>query len=471
MEIAEFREWAHRLADWMADYYEDLETFPVKSKRKPGDTIQLLPDHPPASGENMNQIIDDFNHLIMPGMTHWQHPNFHAYFPANASFPSILAEMLTAALASQCMIWDTSPAAAELEERMMDWLKEMCGLPQTWSGVIQDGASTATLSAILTAREKKAGYATNAKGLKDAPVYRVYCSSEAHSSIEKSVRIAGLGDQNLVKISVDDQLAMNPLALRKQITQDLEKNLTPLCIVAAVGTTGTTAVDPLQEIGQIAREFDLWLHVDAAYAGTAMLLPEYRYMIKGAEMADSYVFNPHKWMFTNFDCTAYFVADPEALIRTFTILPEYLKTSSRGQVNDYRDWGIPMGRRFRALKLWFVIRSYGTEGLREKIREHIRLAADFEQWIRADENFELLAVRNLNVVFFRYHPKDQQDEDQLNQLNAALTEKLKADGRIFLTHTKVHGKYTLRMVIAQTYVESKHVEKAWKVIRELADQC
>lgn len=464
MKSEEFRKHAHQIVDWMLDYYDNIEELPVKSQVEPGEILSQLPESAPQSGESMDQILKDFNEIILPGMTHWQNPNFFAYFPANASFPSLLAEMLTATLASQCMIWDTSPAAAELEEQMMNWLKQMTGLPAKWSGVIQDGASTATLTAILTAREKKSDYRINKEGFNNKQQFRVYCSTETHSSVEKAVKIAGLGKVNLVKIAVDSSLAMKAEALNEAIEKDLLTGNTPLCVIAALGTTGTTAMDPLGPISSICEKHKIWLHVDAAYAGTALLLPEYRWMIEGIEKADSFVFNPHKWMFTHFDCTAYFVKDEDALVRTFEILPEYLKTQSRGQVKDYRDWGIPMGRRFRALKLWFVIRSFGIEGLQTKIRKHIQLAELFESWILKHPDFEITADRTLNLVCFRYHPLDISNEDELNILNEQIENSINAEGKIFLTHTKVHGKYTLRMVIAQTNVKEKHIKEAWRVI-------
>lgn len=464
MKSDEFRKYAHDVVDWIADYYDNIEDYPVKSQVQPGEILQKLPASAPRWGESMESILNDFNKIIVPGITHWQNPNFHAYFPANASFPSLLAEMLTAGLATQCMIWDTSPAAAELEEQMMNWLKEMTGLPADWSGVIQDGASNATLTALLTARERKSDFQVNAKGLMQGPDYRVYCSSEAHSSVEKSVKIAGLGRSNLIKIAVDEFLAMDVDALERQILADLNQGLQPLCVVAAVGTTGTTAIDPIKKLAQLCAKYGVWLHVDAAFAGTALLLPEYRWMIEGIELADSFVFNPHKWMFTHFDCTAYFVKDSESLVKTFEILPEYLKTSSRGKVKDYRDWGIPMGRRFRALKLWFVIRSFGLEGLQEKIRHHLQLAQDFESWVEAHEDFENLVKRTLNLVCFRFHPQEIHDEKILNQLNEKLEHQINSNGDIFLTHTKIGGKYTLRMVISQTEVELRHIEKAWRTI-------
>ncbi|MEA1876396.1 MAG: aminotransferase class I/II-fold pyridoxal phosphate-dependent enzyme [Bacteroidota bacterium] len=464
MKPEEFRKHAHQLVDWMLDYYENIDKFPVKSQVSPGEILSKLPASAPQSGESMDQILKDFNELILPGMTHWQNPNFFAYFPANASFPSLLAEMLTATLASQCMIWDTSPAAAELEEQMMNWLKQMTGLPTDWAGVIQDGASTATLTAILTARETKSAYRINKEGFNNGQQFRVYCSTETHSSVEKAVKIAGLGKSNLIKIAVDDSLAMDAKALEKAIAKDLSAGFIPLCVIAALGTTGTTAMDPLEPIASICKKHEIWLHVDAAYAGTALLLPEYRWMIEGIEEVDSFVFNPHKWMFTHFDCTAYFVKDEEALVRTFEILPEYLKTQSRGKVKDYRDWGIPMGRRFRALKLWFVIRSFGIEGLQTKIRKHIQLAERFESWVLDHPDFEIMTKRTLNLVCFRYHPHGISNEVEINQLNENLENSINSEGNIFLTHTKVHGKYTLRMVIAQTNVEEKHVEEAWGVI-------
>lgn len=471
MNNTEFREWAHRLADRMADYYEHIEEYPVKSKVKPGEILAKLPTIPPSESEDMTQIMKDFESIIMPGITHWQSPNFFAYFPANGSYPSILAEMLTASLGTQCMVWDTSPAAAELEETVMNWLKAMTGIPADWSGVIQDTASTSTLVAILSAREKITAYGINDVGFNSTEKLRVYCSTETHSSVEKAVKIAGIGRKNLVKIPTDAQFRMNSELLRKAIAEDKAAGFHPFCVVAAIGTTGCTSVDPLKSIADICEENNIWLHVDAAYAGTALLLPEYRWMIEGIEKADSFVFNPHKWMFTNFDSSAYFVKDKESLIRTFEILPEYLKTASRGLVNDYRDWGIQLGRRFRALKLWFVIRSYGVTQLQEKIREHINIARWFEQQVIKHPDFELLAPVPLSLVCFRYNPASFTGSENLNQINEELLSKLNLTGKIFLTHTKLNGQYALRMSIAGTLTGQQHVEKAWELIREMAVRC
>lgn len=458
------------MVDWMAEYLENIEQYPVKSQLKPGEVIRNLPEHPPLQGESMDTILNDFKTIILPGMTHWQHPGFFAYFNANNSCPSILAEMLTATMGAQCMSWVTSPAAAELEERLMQWLGGMIGIPEYFSGVIQDTASTATLCALITARERHSDFKTNEQGLFGKKTFRVYCSRESHSSIEKDVKIAGIGKNNLRKIGVDEQQAMIPQALEQAITEDLDHGHHPLAIVAAIGTTGSTAIDPLKPIACIARKYNIWLHVDAAYAGTALLLPENRWMIEGMEQVDSFVFNPHKWMFTNFDCSAYFVKSPESLIRTFEISPEYLKTPEDQRVNNYRDWGIQLGRRFRALKLWFVIRHFGVTGLQEKIRDHIRWARELEAEISKSENFEMLAPVPLATLCFRYHPRGIDDEEILNRMNMALLGSINKSKKIYLTHTKLNGKYTLRLVIGQTRLEKKHVDRAWGIIRNMAEK-
>jgi len=467
MTPEEFRKHAHELVEWMAEYMEKAGTYPVKSRVKPGEIYSRLPDQAPENPESFVSFMKDVDEIIMPGITHWQSPDFYAYFPANSSPPSVLAEMITATLAAQCMIWETSPAAAELEEKMMNWLREMTGIPANFEGVIQDSASTATLAAILTAREVKTDFAVNELGLYPGPVLRVYCSEQTHSSVEKAVKISGMGRQNLVKIKVRDDFSMDTADLSLKIRQDVEKGYKPVCVIATIGTTGTTAIDPVEEIGEIARMNDLWLHVDAAMGGTALILPEYRWMAGSFANVDSFVFNPHKWMFVNFDCTAYYTKHAASLIKTFEILPEYLKTRTRGKVNDYRDWGVPLGRRFRALKLWSVIRMYGAEGLREKIRGHIAIAQKLRDSIKGESDFELMAPVSLNVVCFRYKPGGV-PEDDLNRLNERLNHMLNDSGKLYLTHTMVKGKYTLRMVTGQTNVTPQHVEKAWTLIKEYA---
>jgi len=465
MDNNAFRKYAHEFVDWMADYLEQIEMLPVKAQVEPGDIYRQIPEKAPVKGESMAEIFIDFRNIILPGMTHWQSPNFFAYFPANSSYPSLLAEMLTATLGAQCMKWETSPAAAELEEKMMNWLKDMTGLPGHFQGVIQDSASSATLVAILTAREKHSGFQVNEKGMKWFDSFRIYCSTETHSSIEKAVKIAGIGSQNLVKVGVDNQFRLDPRLLEKSIESDLKAGNKPICIVATLGTTGVTAIDPLQEIASLCSHYGIWLHVDAAFAGSALILPEFRWMIKGVEVADSFVFNPHKWLFTNFDCSAYFVKDKFALLRTLQVIPEYLRTQDQGKVNDYCDWGVPLGRRFRALKLWFVLRSFGIETLQEKLRDHIRMARELANRIEQEEEFELMAPVTFSLVCFRYKPKGIGNEKELNRINEMLLKKINSSGQIYLSHTKLNGKYVIRMMIGQTNVEQKHVDRAWEIVQ------
>ncbi len=417
MTHSEFRQRAHQLADWLADYFENIAQYPVKPAIAPGDIKAQLPDNPPLASEPFDALMADFQSIILPGMTHWSHPQFFAYFPTGNSAPSVLAEMLTAAMGAQCMIWQTSPAAEELEERVMEWLRDMLGLPNNWVGVIQDTASTATLASLITAREQATQWAINQSGFYQSPRLRVYASAQVHSSILKDVRIAGYGEDNLVYIPTDDAYAMIPEALEQAMLDDIEQGFRPACVVAAIGTTSSTAMDPLRPIGEICRRHKVFLHVDAAYAGAAFLLPEMRHLIEGIELADSLVFNPHKWMFTNFDCTAYFVRDKAALVNSFSILPEYLKTPEDQLVNNYRDWGIPLGRRFRALKLWFVIRSYGVEGLQSKIRSHIEYGQRLAALIAAAPDFEIMAPVPLNLVCFRYLPPPDLSPEAVDRLN------------------------------------------------------
>ena len=467
MESSEsFRKEAHKLVDWIADYFDHIESYPVKAACKPGSVFAQIPSMPPDEPEKMETIFGDFEKIIMPGITHWQSPGFFAYFPANNSFPSILGEFLSSALGAQCMKWETSPAATELEEAVMIWLRKMTGLPAHFEGVIQDTASTSTLCAILTARERMTGFDVNKSGMKQQPVMRVYCSTEAHSSVEKAVKIAGIGNENLVKIGVDNEFRMKPELLEQQIIHDKNNGFMPLCVVAALGTTGSTAIDPLAEIASICTKFKLWLHVDAAFAGSALLLPEYRWMLMGIEQADSFVFNPHKWLFTNFDCSAYFVKDSEALINTFKLIPEYLKTQIPEHVNDYSNWGIQLGRRFRALKLWFVIRSFGVKGLQDKLRKQLAIASELKNWIDSHPDFELLSPVHFNLVCFRFHPAGTDDRETLNMLNEKLMLALNSTGELYITHTKLNGIYTLRMVTAQTRVELHHAKRAWDLITE-----
>lgn len=460
----EFRIAGHKLIDWVADYLDNVEKYPVMSQVKPGEIRAQLPANAPVHGEPFDAILRDVEKIILPGITHWQSPNFFAYFPSNNSGPSILGELLSAGFGVQGMLWATSPACTELETHVLDWMVDLLGLPtgfkstSTGGGVIHDSASSAALCAILAARERTTKGQSNLQGTDGSLV--AYISTQTHSSIEKAVRIAGLGSENLRQIEVDEQFAMRPDRLVVAIEADLAAGRRPCFVCATVGTTSTTAIDPVREIGQICRKYGLWLHVDSALGGTATLCPEFRYLHDGLELADSYCFNPHKWMFTNFDCDCFFVADRAHLIRTLSILPEYLRNQATesGAVIDYRDWQIPLGRRFRALKLWFVLRSFGSEGLQERVRRHIDLAKQFVEWVTADDRFEMAAPVPLSLVCFRHKGGDAVNQYILDTLNNS--------GQLYLSHTKLDGKLTLRLSIGQTNTEQRHVERAWQLIKE-----
>jgi aromatic-L-amino-acid/L-tryptophan decarboxylase len=464
MSPEEFRRQGHAVVDWIADYQSRVDSFPVLSRAQPGEIQAQLPASPPQQGEAFDQILSDIERVILPGITHWQSPNFYAYFPANSSGPGILGDLLSSGLGVQGMLWSTSPACTELETHVLDWLVPMLGLPEkflstgTGGGVIQDTASSATLVALLAARERTTQFASNRKGCDGRLI--AYCSTQTHSSVEKAMKIAGMGSDNLRHIDVGENFAMHPEALAHQINQDLKAGVVPCFVCATVGTTSSCAIDPVREIARICRKNNLWLHVDAAMSGTAALCPEFRFIHDGVELADSYTFNPHKWMFTNFDCNVFYVADREQLIQTLSILPEYLRNqaSESGAVIDYRDWHIQLGRRFRSLKLWFVIRHYGIEGLQHHIREHVRLAQQFATWVRQDTRFEIAAPAQLNLICFRLRAGDQ-----ANQL---LMERLNASGDLFLTHTKLDGKVTLRLCVGQTNTQERHVEQAWQRIQQ-----
>jgi aromatic-L-amino-acid/L-tryptophan decarboxylase len=468
MDIETFRRAAHDMVEWMARYRAGVASYPVKSPVSPGEIAARVPARAPAEAEPFERLVEDFERVILPGMTHWQHPRFFAYFPSNASLPSVLAEMLTATMGAQCMSWVTSPAATELEQRMMEWLADAFGLGPAFTGSIQDAASVSTLVAVLTARERASGFATNEDGLYGGAPFVVYCSEEAHSSVEKAVKVAGLGRKHLRKIPVDGDQAMRIDLLEAAILRDQSEGLRPLMIVAALGTTATVAVDPLDAAADVAARHGLWLHVDAAYAGAALLLPEYADLARAAARADSVVVNAHKWLFTNFDCSVYFVRSPGDLVRTFELLPEYLKTSEGSRVVNYRDWSICLGRRFRALKLWFVLRTYGLDGLRERLRAHIALAGDFARRVEADPRFELTTRPRFNLVCFRYRPDGVTDAARLDALNLALLEALNARGKVYLSHARVRGEVTLRLVAAQTDVTADDIALAWDEITRAA---
>ena len=460
----EFRRHGHAVVDWIADYQSRIESFPVLSQVKPGQIRASLPANPPAHGEPFDALLQDVEQLILPGVTHWQSPNFFAYFPCNASGPGILGDLLSSGLGVQGMLWSTSPACTELETQVMDWLVGMLGLPakflstNTGGGVIQDTASSAVLCALLAARERATECSSNKKGGNGRLV--AYASTQTHSSLEKAAMIAGIGTDNLRLIEVDANFAMKPEALGQQVEADRLAGLTPCFVCATVGTTSSNAMDPVDKIAEACRKHNLWLHVDAAMSGTAMVCPEFRHFQRGVEGADSYNFNPHKWMGANFDCSCFWVADRKALIQTLSILPEYLRNQATesGAVIDYRDWHIQLGRRFRSLKLWFVIRHYGVEGLQHNVREHVRLAQEFAAWITEDDRFDLAAPVPLNLVCFRHKGGDA--------ANQAIMDRLNQSGDLYLTHTKLNGKLTLRLSVGQMNTQARHVEKAWSRIKQ-----
>lgn len=462
----QFRRAGYAAVEWIARYMEEVGDLPVLSSVAPGEVRRHLDENPPREGEPFDAILQDLDDKILPGITHWQSPNFFAFFPANASGPAILGDLISSGLGAQGMLWATSPALTELETHVLDWLAEMCDLPESFrsgsrgGGVIQDSASSATLVALLAARERATHGQANRHGT--GGDLTVYTSAHGHSSIDKGVRMAGYGSERLRHVAVDANQAMDPDALEEAIVADKAEGLTPAAVVATIGTTSSTAVDPLPAIAEVAGAHGAWLHVDAAYAGTAAVLPEMRWTLEGLEGADSYVFNPHKWMLTNFDCSAFYVADRAHLIDTLSILPEYLKNraTESGAVIDYRDWQVPLGRRFRALKLWFVIRSFGVEGIRRHVRKGIELAQEMASWVEADPDFEIAAPHPFALVCFRHRGGDA--------INRRILESVNASGAAYLTHTVLDGAYTLRVSIGTPTTEREHLAVLWDALRAAA---
>ena len=463
MTPQEFREHGHAMVDWIAEYLERVEDLPVQSRAAPGDLLDKLPHRAPTHGEPFEAMLLDVDELILPGITHWQSPNFFAYFPANSSGPSILGELLSAGLGVQGMLWSTSPAATELETLTMDWLVGLLGLPEHFlssgagGGVIQDSASSATLCALLAARERAV------RGGADPATLTAYASTQAHSSLQKAVRIAGLPADALRLVDVDtERFCLRPEVLIGLVHADRDAGRTPFFVQANIGTTSSLAIDPVREMGELAQAEGLWLHVDAAMAGSAAVVPELRWTHDGVELADSYCFNPHKHLLVNFDCDAFWVRDRAALLDALSILPEYLRNaaSDSGQVTDYRDWQIPLGRRFRALKLWFTLRWYGEEGLIEFVRGHVALARELASWVAEDPRFELLAPAELNLVCFAHVNGDDATQRIIDEVNAS--------GAAFLTHTRLNGRLALRVSVGQARTERRHVEAVWRLIGQVA---
>ncbi|MER7460740.1 pyridoxal-dependent decarboxylase [Micromonospora sp. NPDC126480] len=468
MTPEEFRRAGHAVVDWIADYWSALPERPITSPAPPGAVSAALPAAPPERGEPVEAVLADLDTLVTPHLTHWQHPGFFGYFPANTSGPSVLGDLVSAGLGVQGMLWATGPACTELETAMLDWLADLLDLPKRFrsdgpgGGVIQDSASSAALVATLVALHRASGGRWREVGIDRR--YRAYTSTQGHSCIEKAARIAGLGDEGVRVVEVHpDSLAMSPAALRAAIEADRAAGVVPALVVATVGTTSTTAIDPLPEIGAICAEYGIFLHVDAAYAGAAAVCPELRFGHAGLEHADSYCFDPHKWLLTGFDCDAFWVADRSELIEALSVLPEYLRNAATesGAVIDYRDWQVPLGRRFRALKLWFVLRWYGVEGLRAHIRSGVALAARFAERVRADERFELVAPHPYSLVCFRLRADDA--------VNAELLARVNATGRVHLTHTRVADRYTLRLAVGSPQTAQAHVDEAWRLLAEAAE--
>lgn len=464
----EFRESADQLIDWIVDYYKRIESFRVLSSVAPGAILEALPTNPPDQGVSFATAMAEFERSLLPGITHWQSPSFFAYFPANASGPSVLGDLLSSALGVQGMLWATSPSCTELEMRVLDWIAETMDLPQAYrfrgsgGGVIEDSASTATFCAIVAARERATEFESNEIGCRRELV--AYTSSQAHSSVEKGIKAAGIGRKNLRLIDVDASFAMIPEKLEIAITEDKRAGRFPFFVCATSGTTSSLAFDPVRRIGEVCAREGLWLHVDSAMAGTAAICPEFRWILDGLEHADSFVFDPHKWMFTNFDCSCLYVADRSALTHALSITPEYLRNAATEteSVVDYREWQLALGRRFRSLKLWFVIKHYGTEGLRYHIRQHVEITQRLVEWIRVDSRFEIVAPPTLNLVCFRLVGPDSRNQELLERLNRS--------GKLYVSHTKLNDRYVLRLSVGQTTTELHHVKQAWNVISEVATQ-
>jgi aromatic-L-amino-acid decarboxylase len=464
----ELRRRGHEVFDWLAAYFEEIEAYPVLARVAPGDVAARLPLEAPEAPAGMEEIFSDFEEIILPGTTHWNHPGFFAYFGITASGPGILAETLAAGLNVNAMLWRTGPAATELEERSLDWLRQMMGLPPGFSGHIQDTASISTLVAIAAARERAAPEVRD-EGLAGhgIPRPRLYCSAEAHSSVEKAAITLGLGRWGVRKITVDPGFRMDPAALRTAVAEDVAAGHMPFCVVATVGTTSTTSIDPVPEIAEICRAHGLWLHVDAAYGGAAAVVPEMRHVLAGCEHADSLVVNPHKWLFVPVDCSALFLREPERVRHAFSLVPDYLKTPEGESATNLMDYGPALGRRFRALKLWMVLRYFGREGLADRIREHLRLARLFAGWIEAEPGWRLAAPAPFSTVCFRFAPAGL-DDAGADRVNEEIVETVNRSGEAFLAHTRIGGRVTIRLAIGNLRTTERHVSRAWELLRSAA---
>jgi aromatic-L-amino-acid decarboxylase len=467
----EFQRQAQRVVQWMGDYLARPERFPVVPRVGPGEIAATLPTEPPASAESLDQILDDFERLIVPGVTHWNHPGFFAYFAITASGPGILAEMLMSTLNNNAMLWKTSPSATELELRTLDWLRQLLGMGDGWFGIINDTASISTLLALAAAREAKPELEIRERGMAgrtDLPRLRVYTSTHAHSSVDKAVLTLGIGHENVVHIETDDDFRMQVDALETAVREDRALGYLPLATVATVGTTSTTSIDPVPTIAAVCKREAMWLHVDASYGGVAAVVPELRHVLAGVEHADSLVVNPHKWLFTPIDLSALFTRRPDVLRRAFSLVPEYLVTREQNDVVNLMDYGVQLGRRFRALKLWMVIRAFGADGLAARLRQQIEMAREFASWVDEAPGWERVAPVPFSLVCFRYAPHGTSDSDR-DAANAAILEQVNASGSAYISHTRLNGRYVLRLAIGNLRTEPRHVENAWRLLREAAE--
>ena len=465
MPAEEFRRHGYAMVDWIADYFERIEEFPVISQIDPGSLKASLPEAPPEEGEDFVSVLNDVDRLVLPAITHWNHPNFHGLFSTSTSSVGVLGEMLTAAFDMKAMLWRTSPASTELEDVVLDWLRQMMSLPENFEGIIYDTASVSTMHAIAAARDRADSKIREQgmSGRNDLPLLRVYCSEQVHSSIDKACITLGLGTRSLRKIECNERFEMIPERLAEAIEEDIEAGFVPICVIPTIGTTSTSSVDPVEAVADICEKFGIWLHVDAAYAGSAAIVPELRPLFNGCERADSIVVNPHKWLFTPFDLSVLYCRDLSVLKQAFSLVAEYLRTNEKNSVKNGMDYGIQLGRRFRALKLWFVIRYFGREGLIARIREHCRLAQLFASWVERSPDFEMMAPVPFALVCFRACPGGVADLDALNE---RMMNAINASGEAYLSHTKLNGNFTLRLSVGSIRVEERHLEKVWNLLNE-----
>ncbi len=462
-----FRAEGHRLVDWIARYLEGAERFPVLPRVRPGEVRAALPASPPARPEPLEAILADVERQIVPGLTHWNHPGFFAYFANSSTAPAILAEMLSTAFNANAMLWKTAPAATELEVVVLDWLRQMTGLPEGFFGVIQDCASTATLVGLAAAREAVPGVDVRGRGLVGQARLRMYASEQAHPSVEKAGIVLGIGQDGLRKVATDAAFRMDPAALSRAVAEDRAAGWLPFAVTATVGTTSTTSVDPVPEVAAVCARERLWLHVDAAYAGSAAVVPELRWLLRGCEQADSLVMNPHKWLFVPVDLSAFYTRRPEVVKAAFSLVPEYLRTAEEAMAPNLMDYGVSLGRRFRALKLWMVMRAFGAEGLAARIREHVRLAQVFRGWVEADPAFEVVAPSPLSLVCFHWRGPGLSGEEA-DRANLKILDSVNYSGEAFLSHTALGGRIVLRLAIGNVRTEERHVRRAWELVREAA---